>query len=196
MKTGFVYVFVLAGMFSVSAFGGVVVVQNVSPGATSWPGSPIISTVSNPASASVGESFNGGTGGDTNLSQTFTVANTNYTLTTVDIYAGNGSGGNVTLNVYDLGTQTAPNPSPYGGSIIGSNLFGAGAGLSISYASQAPGVLEFDFTGADQVTLVNGHMYAFELTGALNTTPVFWQRGTNSTYSGGAAYRNQSWING
>ena len=57
-----------------SVRAGVTVTQNVSPGATSWPGSPILATVSNPASqATTGESFNGGTGGNTNISQTFTI---------------------------------------------------------------------------------------------------------------------------
>jgi len=177
---------------------GVVVNQNVSPGATSWPGSPTISTMANPsATATVIESFNDG-GGNTNLSQTFTVTS-GCTLQTIDIYAGTGSGTgtgtNLGLKLYDLGIQTAPNPSPYTASIVGANLLGSGAGLSVSYVSQTAGVLEFDFTGVDRVTLTNGHMYAFELTGVLNTTPVFWSRGITDTYSGGAAYRNQSWIN-
>jgi hypothetical protein len=181
-----------------SSRAGVTIVQNVSPGATSWPGSPLLSTVANPSTASVIESFNGG-GGNTNVSQTFTITTTNCTLQTIDIYAGNGSGTgsgtNLVLKLYDLGIQTAPNPSPYTASIVGASLLGSGAGLPISYISQAAGVLEFDFTGADQVTLTNGHLYAFELTGAINTTPVFWSRGTSDTYSGGAAYRNQAWIN-
>jgi uncharacterized repeat protein (TIGR03803 family) len=46
------------------------------------------------------------------------------------------------------------------------------------------------------VSLTNGHLYAFEIDGVLNTQPVAWQRTTNATYSGGAAYRNRSWING
>jgi glucuronoarabinoxylan endo-1,4-beta-xylanase len=180
---------------------GVTVAQNVSVGATIWPGSPIISTVSDPSSqATVSEEFGGPSTANTNLSETFTITTTNYTLQTIDIYAGGGTGtspsATLTLNLYDLGTQTAPNPSPYTASIAGANLFGSGAGLPVSYSSQTAGVLEFDFTGADQVTLQQGHMYAFELTGVSGTTPVAWYRTTSDTYSGGAAYRNQSWING
>jgi uncharacterized repeat protein (TIGR03803 family) len=178
---------------------GVIVKQNVSPGATNWPGLPTISTLANPATASVSESFNGA-GGNTNLSQTFKVVSGDFTLQAISIYAGGGSGTgagtNLVLKLFDLGNQTAPNPSPYTASILGGNLLGNGAGLSVSYTSQANGILEFDFTGADQLTLSNGHMYAFELTGTLNTTPVSWFRATNDTYSGGAAYRNQAWING
>jgi hypothetical protein len=154
----------------------VIVTENVSPGATSWPGSPILNTVANPSTASVGEGFNGG-GGNTNLGQTFTITTSNYLLQTIEIYVGGGtgtgSGTNIVLNLYDLGTQTAPNPSAYNGSIIGANVFGSGAGLSVSYANQSAGVLKFDFTGVDQVILTNGHMYAFELTGVNGTTPFF-----------------------
>jgi len=180
-------------------FAGVIVNENVSPGATSWPGSPMAISVTNPASSSVIESFNGG-GGCTNYTETFTVTTTNWVLDKISIYAGGGSGTSATTNLilklYDLGVQTAPNPSPYTGAIIGSCLLGSGSGLSVTYANQALGVIEFDFTGTDEVTLTNGHLYAFELNSGLNTFPVFWDRGTNDTYSGGAAYRNQSWING
>jgi glucuronoarabinoxylan endo-1,4-beta-xylanase len=121
-------------------------------------------------------------------------------LQTIDLYVGGGSGTgagtNLTLNLFDLGSQTAPNPSPYTASVIGGNMLGSGAGLAINYASQANGILELDFTGPDQVTLQAGHMYAFELRGAPNTQPMLWQRAITDTYSGGAAYRNQSWING
>ncbi len=70
---------------------GVVVTQNVSPGATSWPGSPLINTVTNPANqTAVSESFNS-TGGCTNYAETFTIA-ADCTLQTISIYAGGGTG--------------------------------------------------------------------------------------------------------
>src|SRR5262249_10217977 len=106
--------------------------------------------------------------------------------------AGTGTGTNVTLRLFDLGSQTAPAPSPYA---PGTDLFNSGSGLSITYTPQSTGVLEFDFTGSDQVALQSGHMYAFEIEGVLNTSPLVWQRATNDSYSGGAAYRNRSWIN-
>ena len=189
--------FFLALIAAQSCFAGVVVVQNVSPGATTWPGSPTISTFANPSSATTAESFNGG-GGNTNLSQTFTVSS-DITLAAISIYVGNGGGSGtstsapVTLNLYDLGIQ-ASDPSPYTASIVGGNLFGAGAGLSISYVTQPNGVLEFDLTGSDQVSLQASHKYAFELEGVSGTTPLYWQRATSNPYSGGAAYRNQSLI--
>ena len=197
-KVSLIIVSVLAGMvFHMSSLAGVVVTQNVSSGATNWPGSPIIQTVANPASqTSVGESFNGG-GGCTNYAETFTITTTYYTLQTISIYAGGGTGTgngtNLTLRLFDLGTQTAPNPNPYA---PGTDLFNSGNGLSISYTPQTTGVLQFDFTGNDQATLTNGHLYAFEIDGVLNSSPLVWWRTAGATYSGGAAYRNRSWING
>lgn len=175
----------------------VVVVQDVAPGATAWSGQPIVQTVTNPAAqVAVAESFNS-VGGCTNYAQTFTIAPTNYTLQSISIYAGGGSGTgagtNLTLRLFDLGPQAAPNPSPYS---AGTDLFNSGSGLAISYAPQSFGVLRFDFSGSDQVTLTNGHLYAFEINGVINSAPLAWQRTISDTYGGGAAYRNQAWING
>ena len=197
MNLWFCFIGCVCVLLPVLSNAGVVVTQNVSPGATSWPGSPIIQTVINPASqTSVGESFNA-VGGCTNYCQTFTITTTNYVLQTISIYAGGGTGTapgtNITLRLFDLGTQTGPNPSPYA---PGGDLFNSGNGFPITYTPQTVGVLQFDFTGNDQVTLTNGHMYAFEINGVLNTSPVLWQRTISDSYSGGAAYRNRSWING
>jgi len=62
--------------------------------------------------------------------------------------------------------------------------------------NQPDGVLEFDFTGSDQVTLQAGRLYAFELAGVSGTTPLYWQRATSNPYAGGAAYRNRTLITG
>ena len=59
---------------------GVTVAQNVSVGATTWPGSPLISTVSDPSGqATVSEEFGGPSTPNTNLSETFTITTTNCT---------------------------------------------------------------------------------------------------------------------
>ena len=197
-KSGAVFALVFVGMaVHFTSLAGVTVTQNISPGATNWPGTPILQTVGNPSSqATVGESFTG-VGGCTNYCETFTITATDYTLQTISLYAGNGTGTgagtNLTLRLFDLGTQTAPNPSPYS---PGTDLFNSGSGLAVTYASQTPGVLQFDFTGTDQVTLTNGHMYAFEMDGILNSSPAAWSRTISDSYPGGTAYRNRSWING
>src|SRR5215467_5584832 len=151
-----------------SAHGAVTVVQNSGPGATSWPPTPIISTMPNPSSANTTQTFTnvlaGTTNNPSNFSQTFTITSTNYLLQSILIYAGGGTGTgvgtNITLNLYELGFQVAPNPTPYNRAgykdILGGNLFGSGSGLPISYSNQANGILEFDFSGSDQVLLQNG----------------------------------------
>jgi len=185
----------LVALAAAPAFAGVTVTQNGGPGAPSWPGTPIIQTVSDPSSQlPVGESF----AGATSIAETFTVSGSgNYSLQTVYLYAGGGTGTSATatlvVNLYDLGGQTAPNPSSYSPNL---SLFGAGQGLAISYTPQPNGLLRLDFDGADQALLIAGHMYAFELDGVSGTTPINWFRTTSDTYPGGAAYRDRSWING
>ena len=177
------------------AWADVTVTQNLGPAATAWPDSPLIETVTNPSSQLVvGESF----GAATSISETFTVPGANnYSLQTIYLYAGGGTGttdtATVTLNLYDLGGRVAPNPSSYG---PGLNLLGGGRGVSISYTPQANGLLRLDFSGSDQALLIAGHMYAFELAGVSGSNPLNWIRTISDTYPGGAAYRNRAWING
>jgi glucuronoarabinoxylan endo-1,4-beta-xylanase len=182
-------------LVALQAFAGVTVTENVGAGATSWPGTPVLKTVTNPASQlTVGESFSGAT----SYTETFTIpAPNNYTLQTIYLYVGAGNGttssNKITLNLFDLGKVTAPNPSSYS---AGVNLLGDGNGLPITYTVQANGLMQLDFTGTDQVQLISGHLYAFELAAASGTTPIFWYRTVSDTYSGGAAYRSRAWING
>jgi len=176
-------------------FAGVSVSQNIGPGAASWPDTPLLQTVSSPSSQLVvGESFSAAT----SIAETFTVpGSNNYSLRTVYLYVGGGTGADetarVTLNLYDLGGRLAPNPPAYSPNF---NLFGGGSGLAITYTMQPNGLLRLDFDGGDEAQLIAGHMYALELAGVSGTTPLSWFRTTSDTYSGGAAYRNRAWING
>jgi glucuronoarabinoxylan endo-1,4-beta-xylanase len=176
-------------------FAAVTVTENISPGAGSWPGNPLLGTVVNPGSQlPVGESF----GAATSISETFTVPGpNNYSLQSICLYAGGGTGtsetATVTLNLYDLGGHIAPNPGSYSPGI---NLLGNGKGLPIGYTTQPNGLLRLDFDGRDQALLIAGHMYAFELAGVSGTTPINWFRTISDTYPDGAAYRNRAWING
>ena len=187
----------VAGLLSGSmALADVTVTGNVTPGATSWAGTPIAASVTNPSGqTSVAEGFGAGA---TSYAETFTVPITSsYLLDRVCLYVGGGTGTSgsapLTINLYDLGGQLAPNPSGY---LATTNLLGGGSGLPITYATQSNGVLQLDFTGSDRVTLVAGRLYAFELAGAAGTNPINWLRGITDTYSGGAAYRGRAWING
>jgi len=186
----------LAVYGTVATTSGVTVTGGTGPGATSWAGTPIVATVSDPAGqATVSEGF-GGT--NANYAQTFTIpVSSSYQLDRICIYAGSGTGTSesapLTINLYDLGGQVAPNPSGYTAS---GNLLGGGSGLSITYTTQSNGILQFDFHGEDRVTLLAGRMYAFEIVGVAGTNPMNLFRTGADTYSGGAAYRNRSWING
>jgi hypothetical protein len=173
----------------------VTVTQNLGPGATSWPGTPLFSTVKNPsAQLTVGETF----GAATSYGQTFTISGADdYLLQSICLYAGGGTGtsetASITISLFDLGGRVAPNPSAYS---PGWNLLGGGSGLHIDYTTQPNGLLRLEFTGSDQAMLIAGHMYAFELAGVGGTTPLNWIRTTAGTYPGGAAYRNRNWLNG
>jgi glucuronoarabinoxylan endo-1,4-beta-xylanase len=186
-------------MLLLPVHAGVIVVQGVSPGAISWPGSPLISTMANPSSATSAQTFKTGR---TTLGQTFSIAGTNYILQQIDIYAGGGTGTvSLSLRLFDLGFQTAPDPNPYGSATpnetISGNLFNSGSGFSVAYSNQVNGVLEFDLTGSDQILLQNGHMYVFELGGVSGSNPINWfSRNSGNPYSGGAAYTNRNWLNG
>ncbi len=179
-----------------AAQAGITVTQNLGAGANSWPGTPLVSTTSQPAiQSTVAESFSAPA---TSYGQTFTLsAGNNYQLQTVYLYVGGGTGTSgsapVTVALYDLGAVAAPNPSPYSPN---NNLLGSGSGVAITYTAQTAGLLKLDFTGADQVVLGAGHMYAFEISGTSGTNPMPWYRTTADTYAGGAGYRNRTWILG
>jgi O-glycosyl hydrolase len=187
---------ILFTLVGAHAFAGVTVTQNVGPGATNWPATPIVSTLSNPsAQATVGESFGGGSN---SYGQTFTIpTGSDRRLESIYLYVGGGTGASssatLTVNLYNLGGRAAPNPNAYNPS---SDLFNGGAGLAITYTPQANGLLRLDFTGNDRVTLRAGRMYALQISGIAGTTPMNWLRSTSDTYSGGAAYRDRAWING
>lgn len=172
---------------------GVTVTQNAESDPTNWPAVPLCSTVTNPYyEAPEGLSFNHGPG-STNLAQSFTVA-ADSRLQRVVLFAGDGFGvgptNAVTLALYDLGNLES-SPGSYAAE---TNLFGAGQGLHFAYEPQAPGLLQFDFSGADQVILKGGHRYAFELQGTRKSAPLFWRRTRQATYHDGTAYANRAAI--
>ena len=178
-----------------TALAGVTVVGGAAPGATSWAGTPIAASVTNPSGeTSVAEGFSATS---TSYAETFSVpVSSSYLLDRVCLYVGGGAGtsgtASLTINLYDLGAQVAPNPSLYSAA---TNLLGGGSGLLITYTTQSNGILQLDFTGSDRVTLVAGRMYAFEIASVGSTNPITWLRGVTDSYAGGAAYRNRFWIN-
>lgn len=164
------------------------VVQNLLPRPAQWPGAPVLNTMADPANTALDNiSFNHDKGG-TSLGQTFRVL-ADGKLTRIDLFGGDGLGTDtkqsVTLALYDLGTQENPAYAP------GTNLLGGGQGLAIAYTPQPAGLLQFDFAGANQVPLLAGHSYAFELQGLEKSAPLFWRASRQEAYAAGGAYFNR-----
>src|SRR4051812_15430176 len=105
MKVRLAIAFLVAMLLATNGFADVTVTQNIGPGATAWPDTPLIQTVGNPSlQLIVGESFTAAT----SIAETFTVPGPgNYSLQTIYLYVGGGTGtsatATVTLNLYDLG---------------------------------------------------------------------------------------------
>lgn len=169
----------------------VTLTENTQPRPAQWPGSPVFSTMPDPATLALDNlSFNHKQG-VANLGQTFEVQ-TDCRLTRLDLFGGDGFGTDaqqpVALALYDLGPAAglAADAPTYSAS---ANLLGATDG--ISYKPQAAGILQFDFAAGQQVTLRTGHRYALELQGAAKSAPLFWRVSRQDTYASGSAYQNR-----
>lgn len=95
-----------------------------------------------------------------------------------------------TLRLVDLGTT---DPTYQGG---GSQTYDAGTDLwggamTFDYYGHANrSALEFDFQGEEELTLIAGHFYAFEITASSPIGGLWWYRAAaaGSTYAEGAAF--------
>jgi hypothetical protein len=176
-----------------AASAGVTLTENTQPRPMQWPGSPVFSTMPDPATVALTNlSFNHGQG-VSSLGQTFEVK-ADCRLTRLDLFGGDGFGTDAkqpaALALYDLGPATglAADASTYA---VDANLLGAANGLSFTYTPQAAGILQFDFAATHQVTLKAGHRYALELQGMEKSAPLFWRVSRQDTYAGGGAYQNR-----
>jgi hypothetical protein len=172
---------------------GVTLTENTQPRPTQWPGTPVFSTMPDPATVALDNlSFNHGPG-VTSLGQTFEVK-ADCRLTRLDLFGGDGFGTDakqsVALALYDLGPAdgSAADASDYA---TGTNLLGATNGLNFNYTPQAAGILQFDFAAVNQATLKAGHRYALELQGVAKSAPLFWRVSRQDTYAGGSAHQNR-----
>jgi len=170
---------------------GVTVTGNTAPGANEWPGKPVLVTTDRPRYEGVNpESFNR-SGGVTSLGQTF-VLDKDIRLGAITLYAGDGFDTDpnnlITLALYDLGPAGSSVGANY---VAGDNLLGSGKGLKVAYGVQAPGLLQFQFHGDNEVSLKAGHQYAFELQGKKNNPTVYWRRTGRNVYQFGAAFSNR-----
>jgi glucuronoarabinoxylan endo-1,4-beta-xylanase len=165
-----------------------------------WVGTPTIMTTNYPSTNLNSAESNWGGSAPYSLGQSFT-ATVSGTLTNIQMYVMGKNTTNV-LYLYDMGPAmqyvvAQPTSITPGSNGVGGNLFSSN--LSINVASMSsPQVVELGFAGADAVPLVGGHEYYFAMVSLNSGSQMYWYRDSGSTdlYPGGAAYRQNSLING
>ncbi|MFA4943243.1 MAG: PEP-CTERM sorting domain-containing protein [Lentisphaeria bacterium] len=199
MKPHFPTAIILAATVSLAAIqlanAGVIVTENLATSA-GWPETTTLQTMDSNV-PSTGELVLRRSGDANNVrlrSQAFTPASTLQLDAIYITYNSNftTSGGSFALrlqavNLNGDGSSTAYNYEQ------AANLLSA---LTVSPTVSTDGsakVMKFDFTGADQVTLNSGTLYAFELVGtapgAGTSASVFsWTRAGSSPYAGGDGF--------
>jgi hypothetical protein len=172
-------------------------------GKTTWDGEPLVATYSGDP-LSVGSPANKGfysnmlaipaDGGC--FAESFTVpAGSDCTLQAIATWLNKGNNGPLLLCLYDLGMVTSPSSSsaPVYAPANATNLLGDGVGLPVSgygrfLGSSGGSIIKFNLSGKDQVALVAGHTYVFEMRTTTSTSgPQVYRSGVD-LYSGGTAY--------
>lgn len=185
---------------SASGFSAWPVVPNAADSA-GWTGG---SYVSNGAEL---PQFDSSQGFGSTLSQSF-AALTTGTLTDVEMeITGNPSAVSVNLAIYSAGAasgnplaDTGSNTYTPGTSPVSANLLAADATGVILPAYSVVGttgaIFDFQFSGADAITLTAGQEYIFEVGGS--TSAILWPRMANNTldYPAGQGFSSRSPING
>ena len=190
----FVYAVVL--VLSMRAYASVTVSQNLG---ANWVGAPTIMVANNPSANLNSTESNWGSSAPYSLGQSFT-ATVSGTLTNIQLYATGKNTTNI-LYLYDMGPAiqylvNQPGPITPGSNGISGNLFSTNLTIAVPSTSSAS-VMQLTFSGADAVPLIGGHEYMFSMV-SLSSSATWWDRdgGGTDLYSGGAAYRQNSFING
>lgn len=186
-------------LLAATGFGAVEVTNHgsvsVENGPTAWPGTPLLAGNDNPVLAL--PSDHSGEGGveavdSTYVAQSFRVAS-DTTLDSIALLFASGGAGSHSIKVYDLGASgTALTEGSYtGGTELVSTTFTIDAGFDYS-------IVELDFTEADEVALMAGHNYLFEVSKDPDGAAFYWARfsETNSTYADGALFKTGTLANG
>jgi glucuronoarabinoxylan endo-1,4-beta-xylanase len=192
----------MAALFlSVEAEANVSVYQNLG---ANWVGTPTIMVANQPSINLNSAESNWGSSAPYSLGQSFT-ATVSGTLTNIQMYVTGKNTTNV-LYLYDMGPAiqyAAAQPSaivPGSNSVttvVSGNLLSTNLQIVVTNMS-GPQVVELAFSGVDAVQLVGGHEYYFSLVSLNSGSQMYWYRDGGSTdlYPGGAAYRQNSLING
>jgi hypothetical protein len=164
-----------------------------APAGTTWaPGAVFTTTTTNDPTAS--PSANDFVNPTVPLVQTITPATT-FTLTGIQFLNGGQGGATGTFAIYQI-------PSFGGGkdtdgfvnTSFSTDLIGGGSGLAFQVfgnSGSPPQMTTFALSGADQITLTAGNIYAieFDITGGSSFGLL---RSTDNEYTGGADYQNTS----
>ena len=183
-------------VLGLQAYANVTLVQNLGG---NWVGSPTIKVASSPLTSKEGTWSTGGA--PYSLGQSFT-APVSGVLTNIQLYGSGKTTANILLYLYDMGPaiQYASQPSSVvSGSnsvttVVSGNLFSTNLAITMSAAGN-DSVMQLTFSGADAVQLIGGHEYMFTMV-STNSSPMYWDDGGGDPYPGGAAYRQNSFING
>jgi hypothetical protein len=201
-----VFGLVLAGAFSAQAAITTGVAFNSTTGAagiTAWPNPYIVtSTSANPGvNFTVGENNYGGAS-LFSIGQSWT-ATTSGNLTDIQITISGTAPVSFTVSLFDAGTSGWADISSgtyVPGGNVSANLFTdtsiqTWSGYTLGGANAA--VLDFALTGADQVSIVAGRQYIFEISSTSNPNGMVWFRqGATGNYTGGQAFRQRAPLNG
>ena len=160
------------------SFAGLTI--STDPDAATWVGTPVLSTMVNPQSATV-EATLSATGA---VSHSFNPA-TSFQL---DKFAIRAAGAPTTGLLYLYANPVGGGPADgFINNGFSTSLLNGGAGLPFTFNGTATRtLLNFDLTGADQVTLSAGTKYAIDLVGQTGGS-MFWMRG-GEVYGGGNIY--------
>lgn len=152
-----------------------------------WPEPPAIQTMP-PTATTAGERVVSFSKAST-VSQTFT-PEAPLTLKAIYIAYGAEEGGCFTVRLQEVSDPKAARYEE------GPNLFTADLYVAFQPSTSSQRVLKFEFTDEDQVRLLAGKTYAFELIGEEGKSFAWRRKGLSSAYGKGDGYVNRSRVAG
>ena len=183
-------------LFLLQAHSSVTITQNLGG---NWAGNPTIQVASQPSANLNSTESNWGSSPPYSLGQSFTTP-VSGTLSNLELYITGKNTTNI-LYLYDLGPaiqylQSQPGVIISGSNGVSGNLFSTNLMIAVPSTANAS-VMQLTFSGADTVPLIGGHEYYFAMV-SLTASSMWWDRdgGGTDIYAGGAAYRQNSFING
>ena len=183
-------------LFILQARSSVTVTQNLG---AEWVGNPTVEVADQPSVNLNSTESNWGSSAPYSLGQTFTTP-VSGTLSNIELYVTGKNTTNI-LYLYDLGPaiqflQSQPSVIISGSNAVSANLLSTNLMVAVPSTGSAS-VMQLTFSGADAVQLIGGHEYYFAMV-SLSASSMWWDRdgGSTDVYAGGAAYRQNSFING